>query len=257
MASRYPNGMIEWIREKYKDYDTNELTMECNARFRTNLTPTAMKSLKNRYHFCGGKKVNIYSNIFPKEVCEFIENNYIGTGHQKMCDMIKNEFGRNYTVSQIKSFYKNHSLNSGLTGQFHKGHEPANKGQEMSPEMYEKIKGTMFKKGHRPHNTLKVGTEVITDDGYHKTKIAEPNVWELTQRLIWQENFGNIPEGMLVGFKDGNKDNLDPKNLMLLSNEEHLELTRRGMRSKNAEITTIGLSFVKISIAVKKKKKRG
>jgi len=34
---------------------------------------------------------------------------------------------------------------------------------------------------------------------------------------IWKENFGPIPTGMTVIFKDGNKNNLDPRNLALRS----------------------------------------
>lgn len=39
-------------------------------------------------------------------------------------------------------------------------------------------------------------------------------------RVIWEERHGAVPEGMTVTLKDGNHNNLDPRNLVLRSREE-------------------------------------
>ena len=46
----------------------------------------------------------------------------------------------------------------GKATQFQKGHAPANKGQKMSTEVYQKVAKTMFKKGTVPPNTQPIGT---------------------------------------------------------------------------------------------------
>lgn len=53
-----------------------------------------------------------------------------------------------------------------IASRFSKGHIPQNKGKRMSPEVYEKVKGTMFKKGQDPINHRPVGSERVNVDGY-------------------------------------------------------------------------------------------
>lgn len=99
----------------------------------------------------------------------------------------------------------------------------------MSPEMIEKTAKTRFKKGQDPHNTVPIGYERITDDGYTEVKVrhlkngdAKNKNFELKHRLIYQENFGEIPEGMIVEFLDSDKLNFEPSNLVLQTRKENI-----------------------------------
>lgn len=255
MASRYPKGMIEWVQQHYLEYDLPELTRKINEMFGTSMNAKAVSSMKKRYKLSGAPRAKIYTDTFPEEICRFIEANYIGTGHKEMAEMLWQQFGREYTPQQIKSFYANRKLNSGLTGHFVKGQESHNKGQKMSREQYEKCKATMFQSGNRPHNTLPVGSIVPTTDGYYKEKIAEPDVWEFCHLKAWREANGEIPEGCLVSFKDGNKENWDISNLILLTKEEHAYLNASHMRSECPEITVAAANLAKLTMKVRKIKK--
>ena len=53
-------------------------------------------------------------------------------------------------------------------------------------------------------------------DGYTYVKIANPRKWILKHRKIWIDNFGEIPESHAVIFLDGNKQNFDLFNLILV-----------------------------------------
>lgn len=255
MASRYPAGMVEWIRDYYMQMPLPELTAQCNSKFSTNLSNKAMSSLKKRYGLTGAPRARVYSQIFPPEICEYIEANYEGVGHQAMADKIREEFGQEYTKQQIKSFYANHNLNSGLTGHFEKGQPSHNKGVKMSPEVYEKAKATMFKPGSRPHNALPVGTIVLATIGYYKEKIAEPDTWEFCHIKAWKEVHGEIPEGMMVSFKDGNRENWNIENLILISKAENGYLNSNHMRSDVAEVTESAAVLAKLAIKVREKKR--
>lgn len=81
---------------------------------------------------------------------------------------------------------------------------------------------TRFKKGMTPHNHLPVGSTVMATIGYLKTKVAEPNKWKFTHRLNWEAVNGQVPKGMLLEFKDGNRENCDVSNLELVTKEQHL-----------------------------------
>lgn len=256
MAHKYPEGMLEWIKENYINLTLPELTKICNEKFGTNMNTKAMSSLKKRYKLTGAPKAKVYSKTFPEHVCEFIEQNYKGTGHQRMAEMIKEKLGMEYTAQQIKSYYKNHSLNSGLTGYFVKGQPSHNKGVKMSPEVYEKAKATMFKPGSRPHNANKVGDITLATVGYYKIKVAEPDVWEFCHIRAWQQAYGEIPEGMMVSFKDGNIENWDLENLMLITKGENAQMNLRGLRFDDAEKTEAGLLVAKMYQAARTRRKK-
>lgn len=92
-------------------------------------------------------------------------------------------------------------------------------GRKISPEHYEKMKATMFKKGNKPHNTKEVGYRRFDKDGYIEIKTESGFVFE--HRLIWEHNYGKIPEGHVIIFKDTDKTNLELGNLECISLEEN------------------------------------
>lgn len=190
---------------------------------------------------------------YPEEVAQFIKNNYKGIGPKEMATIINEKFNTNYKRSQIKNYYANHKLNSGLNGYFEKGHVPFNKG----------IKGVhapgcekgWFKKGHTPHNHRPIGSERKTK-GYWYVKIQEPNVWELKHKIIWEKKYGKVEQGYVVTFLDGDTDNMDISNLELISKDESLELNKHKLRSQDPETTQTGILISKVNIAVRGKSKR-
>ena len=254
--SRYPAGLVEWVEAHYMELDNKELAAGVAKEFGYPMTAKKIKSLKNNHKLSGGAKIQIYSDLFPRDICEYIKAHYKGAGYQKMADMLREKFGRQYTKDQIRNFYRNRHLDSGLKGnQFKKGQPSHNKGIPMSPEVYEKVKATMFKKGNRPHNALPVGTEVIRSDGYHQTKVGEPNKWELTHVLMWKQEYGEIPENCHISFKDGNRDHIELENLFIETFEENMELNRRGLRSSIPEYTETVLNIARLNIAIHKRRK--
>ena len=110
-----------------------------------------------------------------------------------------------------------------IASRFPKGHVSHNKGKKMPPEVYEKVKHSMFKKGHRPVNHKEVGSERVNVQGYIEIKVAEPNRWRLKHRVIWEKANGRIPGGCNVQFK--NHDPLDCRleNLYLISKAEQMK----------------------------------
>jgi hypothetical protein len=113
----------------------------------------------------------------------------------------------------------------GLGKRFVKGSVSHNKGKKlsefMSPEAIERCKAGQFKVGQDPHNTRPIGWERITLDGYTEVKVRHSDNskdnFELKHRMVWAENFGPIPEGMVVEFIDNNKRNFEPTNLRIVT----------------------------------------
>lgn len=119
----------------------------------------------------------------------------------------------------------------GLKGagtRFSKGHKTWNagmKGLQMGGQE------TQFKPGHRGGRAEQVyqpiGTERVRD-GYLYRKLRDEGPmhkrWEMVHRLNWEAVNGPIPDGHVVVFRNGNRMEVDVKNLELIS---RAELTRR------------------------------
>ena len=262
MAVRYSKEVYEFVKDNVEKHTNKELAQMVNSKFDTQFTAESMKSYIGNHKLYRKSRAGyrtVYSKTFPEEIAKYIQENYCGIGPKEMALILNSRFGSNYTREQLSTYYKNHNLNSGLTGYFSKGHVPANKGKPMPEDQYKKCAATMFQKGNIPHNHMQVGEYTHTSDGYLVRKIQEEGIqrerFEFVHRATWKKHFGPIPEGEMVSFLDGDKDNCDIENLVLMDNSENLEMNRSKLRFKNAESTKSGLAVAKVKIAVRNRRK--
>ena len=108
---------------------------------------------------------------------------------------------------------------------FKKGHEPFNKNKSHP------VKNSgQFNSGHMPKNHRQVGETRLQRDKsgnqYYYIKISEPNKWQLLHRYKWEQEYGKIPEGLLLVFKDRNSLNTEPENLELITRKENMDRNR-------------------------------
>jgi len=87
-----------------------------------------------------------------------------------------------------------------------------------------KFKNFGFKKGYTPSNKLPLGSERYEKSGFLIRKIQDTGDyyqdWRYVHHLIWREAGREIPPGYFLFFKDGDKTNLELKNLELVSKSE-------------------------------------
>lgn len=110
---------------------------------------------------------------------------------------------------------------------FKKGDVPYNKGKKqvdfMSAAAIENTVATRFKKGSIPFNYRPMGSERITTDGYVEVKTREGlRSWDMKHRVVWEAANGKLAPGLIVTFKDGNKQNCALENLYLISRKENM-----------------------------------
>lgn len=125
--------------------------------------------------------------------------------------------------ARLRSSDPNHG---GRATRFQKGRTPFQKGKKieewMSPEgIANSVKGR-FKKGRPSQNIRPVGSERVNIDGYIEIKIAEPSKWRQKQRVVWEAEHGPVPDGYIVSFIDGNKQNCAIRNLRLITKADNL-----------------------------------
>jgi len=118
------------------------------------------------------------------------------------------------------------------SARINKGNIPANKGKKMSPELYERVKRTMFKKGDVSANTMYDGAIVTRHN--HKNRGSRPynyirvtkGKWELLHAHLWKQHNGPVPAGHIIIFKNGDTMNCSLDNLVCISREQHAANTR-------------------------------
>lgn len=257
MSRRYPPEVHEFIAANVVGTTTRALAELVNQKFDLGFTEAMMKSYKANHNLKSGTrcgKAPGWSKVYPPEVMTFIAENVEGRTTRELVELLNREFGVEYTLAQIRAYKKNHGLVSGLDCRFKPGTVPPNKGKKgvYSPGCE---KG-WFQKGHRPENYLPVGSEVVNTDGYVMVKIADPNVWEFKHKIVWRLEYGEIPEGKILTFLDGDKLNTNVSNLALITNEENLQMNRSKLRSQVPEYTESGILVARLAVTAHKRRRR-
>lgn len=192
---------------------------------------------------------------YEQEHIDFIKAHQ-GASAREMAELFTKYFNIPVSINQMKGVMYRNNISSGKTGRFEKGHKPYNKGKKMSKEQYEKCKATMFEKGNIPKNSREIGSERITKDGYTEIKIADPDVWKLKHRLIYEKYYGEISAGYSVIFGDGDKQNCNIDNLILVSRSELLLMNRNKLIKNDSVLTKVGVNIAKLLGTMNKKKRK-
>lgn len=190
---------------------------------------------------------------WTEEEKEYLREITPGRHYKEILDLMNERFDRPFRMEQIKGAIARYKLNTGFTGRFEKGNIPFNKGKKgIYPKGCEK---TWFKKGQTPINHKPVGSERIDRDGYIMIKVAEPSVWKLKHRVIWEKANGPIPKNYTVIFLDGDKSNTDINNLALVSRSELLIVNQKKLIKSDTELSKVGINIAKVQSKINKRKR--
>ena len=250
MNKIFPENIKTFIFENAKGKKNTELTELVNHTFGTSYRVNQIIRLKSYNKIKSG-----LVQRFPDHIIFFIKKNVKGKSTSELTALVNQTFSTNYTEDQIKTCKGNRHFVSGLTGYFLKGHIPHNKGLKgICAPGSEK---SWFKKGNTPKNHRPVGSERIGIDGYVYIKIKETYPWVLKHVHTYEKHNGPLPQGMIVTFKDGNKQNCNIENLLLMSRSELMIMNHFKLRPKNPELMETGLLVSKIILQKNKIKRRG
>ena len=262
-AIKYPEGFEAFAREKYQKYTCRQMVPIIKSEFGIDTTAAKLKCYMSNHRItCGhAKEKHFEPRVYTPEIVAFIYDNCKGTGPVEMCRMINERFGTSYTTAQLKAYYGNNHLNSGLTGRFEKGHVPYTKGKTwaeyMSTEGMARSIRTTFKKGHIPSGTAPVGTIRLRPSmNMYFQKIEEPNVWRPKHLVEWEEYNGPVPDDSVICFGDGNTANWHIDNLIKVKKEAHAYRNRNGIKYADRETNELTMKVAELAISVSKRKKR-
>ena len=191
---------------------------------------------------------------YSEENVKFLVEKVKGISHKELAKRFNDRFNTNLSESALANMKRKLNLTNDIDTKFKKGQTSWNKGRKMSTEQYEKCKETMFQKGNLS-NARPVGDERIDMNGYTYIKVKQPNKWVLKHRWLYEKEKGEIPKGYNLIFADGNKQNLNLDNLILVSNSELFIMNQKGLYKQDKELTKSGAIVAKVLDKVNKRKR--
>lgn len=153
------------------------------------------------------------------EQIEYLKTIVQGRNVTEITKMINSKFNTTLKKSHISYIKNKYNIRSGPIGTFEKGHAPL----RYKPIGHERIK-----------------------NGHIYVKVAEPSEYISKQRYIYEKEYGKIPDGYIVIFKDRNRRNFDLDNLMLVSKSEFLIMNDNHLYKENVELTETGVLIAKV-----------
>ena len=112
--------------------------------------------------------------------------------------------------------------NVGAATRFKPGNQSWNKGKQ-GWKAGGRSAETRFKPGNRPHTWVPIGTEQIRD-GYLWRKVTDGHGrhdWRQVHVMLWEQHNGPVPKGLILVFRDRNKQNIQLDNLELITRAEN------------------------------------
>ncbi|RHT89126.1 HNH endonuclease [Coprobacillus sp. AM28-15LB] len=262
MSMRYTQEMRDYIIEIAPGRLNSEIADMFNKKFGTNLSAKTIKSYKDNHKIISGISKIDYSRIKHKkllndEQVEYLKKIYQGISNRECTRLMNEKFNTSFSCQQIKAQKRNLHLISGLTGRFEKGSRPANpiqKGEHLSVE-------TEFQKGHTPKNWVPVGAERKRSDGYIYIKVSDKRGvkyshlinWKPKHILLWEKEYGPIPEDKSLLFLDGNKENVTLDNLALITKAQRLIMCNKKLIYDDPKLTKEGILIAQTLDATYKK----
>lgn len=107
-----------------------------------------------------------------------------------------------------------------------------------------------------PEQYRPVGSKRVTVDGYTEIKTADPDVWDLYHRVVWEKVHGEkLKDDDVILFADGNKSNFETDNLVRVSRANLLYLNRNKLIFEDKDLTKAGVAVSKLHEKIYERRK--
>lgn len=189
----------------------------------------------------------ISPHIWSEEEKTYLKEIVFGRSWEEIQELMNNKFEYQFEVTQIASAIKRYKLSTGRTGRFEKGNISFNKGKKGLVG----ANRTSFKKGDIPTNKKPIGSERIDVSGYIKIKVAEPNVYKLKHRVVYEQYHNvKLKSTDIIIFLDKDKRNLDINNLQKITQKQLFQLNINDLIKDSPDLTKAGINIADLIIKI-------
>lgn len=196
---------------------------------------------------------------YTDEIIQFVRDNVKEFTDKQIAELINQRWNLGIKESSVTNLKSRYNIKTGFhRATFPKGHTPINKGTKGMFNVGGNV--TSFKKGHQPINYRPVRSERLDKDGYVMVKVQEHGLyqhrWRLKHRVVWEEANGPLTPNEAIVFKDGNRENFNLDNLMLVSRGELATLNQKRLLKGNADTAEPSLTLVRILQKMSRRKEK-
>ena len=196
---------------------------------------------------------------YTAEQIAWLKDNVKGKPWKEIAAEFNKQFSTDCSISGLEQISRKMLglCNGCLGGRFVKGQKAWNKGIPMKPETLEKIRPTLFKKGHKTWKYREVGSERLDKNGYIIVKVADPKKWRRKHFVEWKKYHEpiDISKEALV-FLDGNRLNCDISNLKKVSRSQLAVMSKKGLWQTEADCQETALLLADVIVKTHKLEKR-
>lgn len=150
------------------------------------------------------------------ELDDWLREHYPHHPTAELAEQLGRTVGALHQRASRLGLHKTHDLVSRLCS------ESSSKPRRVSPAS----RRTQFRAGQQPRNTEPLGAESWTSNGYRVRKVAhhgkQHERWRPVHHLVWEEHYGEIPDGYIIAFRDGDQTNVSIQNLELISKAQRM-----------------------------------
>lgn len=262
--NRYTDEQKKWLRNNLDSIEWNNqkhFADTFNALFNDHKTVAAINAYLSKHKYVVKTKHNTYH--YTDEMDLWLKNNY-DKYDMDFVQMAK-DFNSLFNVDFSNCRLQKHLMRVGI-------HIPRKKTKrfkpksESRPESAEYRNHGMFKAGHTRTPELPIGTIRHNSDGrpFIKVMLCEGSAgkgekghnyrepwWKPLQKKIWEDHYGEVPEGYVVCSLNQNPDDTDIKNIGIVDKRGTAVMAKKGWWTDNRVITGCGVQWCNLYYTAK------
>ena len=228
---KYTDVMLRWLEDNQASLTRKELLAKFNGEFQLAVGINAIEGICRRkkwrndndgtYKKGHGACHKLDQFIPTDEQALFIKKHQSDISRQQLTDMLNKEFNISVTSSRVSYYCRKQGLIS----------------------------------NYRRGDSIPVGS-VRMSQGYKVIKIANPREWDMLHLVRYRENHGEIPEGFMVRFLDGDRFNCEPENLLCVPRSANMVINKsETYKTDDTDINKATMLTAALDVLINKKVK--
>jgi len=205
-----------WLIENFWQFDrTDRMSEAYNEVHGTKYSKDAIRS--HCFTVLGLKRKSKRHEPFAPEEDAFLRKNYPVMSSRELADAFVIRFGRRREEQELR-------LRCWYLG------------------IRKKDEAAFKSRSECQKHTKSLGSECVAANGYVKVKVSETGDsnerWKLKHREVWKQHHGEVPDGYVLVFLDGDKHNCDISNLACVPFNYLGYLSRFGISRSSSPLVT-------------------
>lgn len=231
----YSDEQDAWLRMYAPVMVMDQLTDEYNRTFNENKTQNAIACRIKTLRIDRSSSPIKGKTRYTDEICKFVLEHSKGRTNQEVADLVNEQFGVHVNAWSISALLTKRlkSPKGENRGRFAKGHVPGWNRYKVGDECVG---------GAYDYTLVKVGDEAFSGK---QTYAQRKQNWIPKQRYVYMQRYGEIPDGWVVIFLDGDRMNFAPENLYAVSRNVHARMNQNHWYTGSREHT---LTAIKLCI---------